>query len=258
MNDLKFAFRQLLKNPGFTTVAVLTLALGIGATTAIFTVINGVLLKPLPYEQPGQLVNLWESPRPNARNAVSGGVFLDWREHSTCFEGYPCWVARRPISQGRASRRIKGLRVCADYLRICASSRSWDGDSCRRKTNREENKVAVLSHACGNAVLAVIRICRKSILLDGESRTVVGCCDQRCPPKKVDFLVPFVFGTEGWERSRSSHSLRAVARLKPGFTPEQARTELAAIMQRLQPEYPKWKEDWSVSVVPMHEQVTGE
>src|SRR5881628_1374837 len=83
MNDLKFAFRQLLRNPGFTAVAVLTLALGIGANTAIFSVINSVLLKPLPYEQSGQLVQVWETPGLGKRNWVSRGAFVDWQEQST-------------------------------------------------------------------------------------------------------------------------------------------------------------------------------
>ena len=91
MNDLKFAFRQLLKNPGFTAVAVLTLALGIGANTAIFSIIDGVLLKPLPYEQPGQLVQVWEAPHPGGRNSVSPGAFLDWKEHNTVFESLSLW-----------------------------------------------------------------------------------------------------------------------------------------------------------------------
>ena len=87
MNDLKFAFRQLLKNPGFTAVAVLTLALGIGANTAIFSVINGVLLRPLPYPEPDRLVTLWErSPqRGIEQERVSGPNYLDWRAQSTVF-----------------------------------------------------------------------------------------------------------------------------------------------------------------------------
>src|SRR2546422_3620792 len=87
MNDLKFAFRQLLKNPGFTAVAVLTLALGIGANTAIFSVINGVLLKPLPYPEPERLVTLWErSPQRGVEaERVSGPNYLDWREQNTVF-----------------------------------------------------------------------------------------------------------------------------------------------------------------------------
>ena len=85
MNDLKFAFRQLLKNPGFTAVAVLTLALGIGANTAVFSVADAVLLKALPYDGPGQLVQVWEAPQPGKRNSVAPGAFLDWKEHAKVF-----------------------------------------------------------------------------------------------------------------------------------------------------------------------------
>src|SRR5687768_13595861 len=86
MNDLKFAIRQLVKHPGFTAVAVLTLALGIGGNTAIFSAVNGILLKPLPYQEPGRLVNLWEDTGRGNGNSVSGGAFLDWKEQSTLFE----------------------------------------------------------------------------------------------------------------------------------------------------------------------------
>src|SRR5687768_1976796 len=112
MNDLKFAFRQLHKNPGFTIVAVLTLALGIGANTAIFSVVNAVLLKPLPYDQPGQLVQLFEAPRPQEQNAVSPGVFLDWREQSTSFEGFAAYtsVALNLTGAGEPER-LNGLRM---------------------------------------------------------------------------------------------------------------------------------------------------
>src|SRR5437870_2489873 len=121
MNDLKFAFRQLLKNPGFTIVAVLTLALGIGASTAIFSVINGVLLKPLPYEQPGQLVNLWlNSGQPGSRNSVSGGAFLDWEEHCTSFEALSVIAGTEMnlTGTGGEPERLSGWQVSASFPQI--------------------------------------------------------------------------------------------------------------------------------------------
>src|SRR5215212_3197483 len=86
--DGRYALRALLRQRGFASVAILTLALGIGSTTAIFSVVNALVLKPLPYEQPGQLVQAFEVPRPGANNAVSPGVFNDWRAQTTLFEGF--------------------------------------------------------------------------------------------------------------------------------------------------------------------------
>src|SRR5437867_4226725 len=103
MNDLKFALRQLLKNPGFTAVAVLTLALGIGANTAIFSIINGLLLKPLPYPEPDQLVTLWESSpqRGVEQERVSGPNYLDWRAQNTVLSDLAAsagWVGREEFN----------------------------------------------------------------------------------------------------------------------------------------------------------------
>src|SRR5579872_645520 len=109
MNDLKFAFRQLLKNPGFTAVAVLTLALGIGANTAIFSVVDAVLLKPLPYDDAGRLVQVWEAPHPGKRNSVSPGAFLDWKEDAQVFESLSLVDdTERNLTGDGEPERIKG------------------------------------------------------------------------------------------------------------------------------------------------------
>jgi putative ABC transport system permease protein len=239
MNDLRFAFRQLSKNPGFTLVAVLTLALGIGATTAIFSIVNGVLLHPLPYEQAGQLVNVWETRQDKSRGPVSGGAFLDWREHSTSFEGLSAVGGAAANLTGTGQpERIKGLRVCADYLRILREQPHLGrGFLPEEDQVGGDNKVVVLSYGFfqrrfgGNTNLL-----GESILLDGESRTVIGVLrpNALATENEVDVLLPFALGSENWHRSRSSHSLRAIGRLKPGITLDQAQAELAVIKQRLQ------------------------
>ena len=259
VNDFKFAFRQLLKNPGFTAVAVLTLALGIGATTAIFSLINGVLLEPLPYEQPGQLVHLWEM-RPNGRPGdVSPGAFMDWREHSTSFEGLSAMRGAAANLTGTGQpERINGLRVSANFFSILREQPEVGRGFVPEEEMPGSDDKVVLSHGLWQRRFGGdTNLIGKPIWLDGERRIVVGVLRPKAlaTESEADFLIPFDFQTKGLY---GSHFLRVIGRLRSGVTPERARAELAAIKQRMQPLYPKWKEDWSVTVVPMHEEVTGE
>ncbi|MBI2928599.1 MAG: ABC transporter permease [Verrucomicrobia bacterium] len=258
MNDLKFACRQLLKNPGFTAVAVLTLALGIGATTAIFSIVNGVLLNPLPYDQPGQLVNLWEM-RPNGRPGdVSSGAFMDWRELSASFEGVSSVRGAAANLTGTGQpERISGLRVSASFLSILREQPAIGrGFLPEEERPGDGDKVVVLSHGLWQRRFGGdTNLVGNSIQLDGESYVVVGVLrpNALATEPRVDFLIPF-----GWPRHYGANNLRVIGRLKPGIAPERARVELAALKQRMAQHYPKYKEKWSVTVVPMHEEVTGE
>src|SRR5262249_30764467 len=119
LNDLRYAIRMLLKNPGFTVVAVLTLAMGIGACTAIFSFVDAVLLIPLPYEQPGQLVQVWEASSPGRRNTVSPGVFLDWKAQATVFESLSLRQDTDMNLTGSGEpERLSGLAMSASGLQI--------------------------------------------------------------------------------------------------------------------------------------------
>jgi putative ABC transport system permease protein len=110
MADLQFALRQMLKDPGFTTAAALTLALGIGANTTMFSVVNGVLLKPLRYDEPAQLVQVWEAPDAVKRNSVSPGVFLDWRQESKTFDGLAAVRGtERNLTETGEPERLSGM-----------------------------------------------------------------------------------------------------------------------------------------------------
>jgi len=260
--DLGFAWRLLRKNPGFTTVAVLTLALGIGACTAIFSIVNGVLLRALPYDQPGQLVQLWEDPSGKGReqNSVAGGEFADWKEQTTTMESIS--VIRRVnlnlTGEGRPER-LSVHKVSASYLQILRVRPFLGRDFLPDEEQPGKDRVVVLTHRLWQQYFGgATNLVGRAIRLDSQSYTVIGILPSKPQlPLECDVLVPFVFGSESWHHSRSDHRLRVIGRLKPGVTLEQARAEMDAITQRLKPSYPPWKKDWGVTVVPMHEQLTG-
>ncbi len=240
MNDLKFAFRQLLKNPGFTAVAVLTLALGIGANTAIFSVVNGVLLKPLPH--------------------VAGGVFLAWKEQSTVFENLSVsYLTAMNLMGDNPPERIAGAAVSANYLQILRAKPVIGRVFLPDEDKAGQDKVVVLSHNLWKRRFGgVTNLVGQAIKLGGHGRTVIGVLPPRfLLSEKIEFLILFVFGSEPWSTSHEESRFEVIARLKPGFRIEHARSELQAISQRLKTIRPSSKKDWSVAITPMHEEVTG-
>src|SRR5687768_11479557 len=190
--DTRYAARMLRKNLSFTAVAVITLALGIGATTVIFSVINGVLLRPLPYDQSAQLVNVWETTSGGAQIAASGGAFTDWKKHCTSFEELATLsIAERNLTGDGSPERISGWRVSASFLRVFRVTPALGRDFSPNED--QDSKVVILSHRLwqrrygGNRELV-----DHEVRLDGESHLIIGVL----PPKAllseaVDFLVPF-------------------------------------------------------------------
>jgi len=262
MNDLKFAFRQLWKNPGFTAVAVFTLALGIGACTAIFSIVNSVLLRALPYDQPDQLVQLWEDPsgKGQDRNSVAGAQFADWKDQITTMENIS--VVRRVslnlTGEGRPER-LSVHQVSASYLSILRVRPFLGRGFLPDEDQPGKDKVVILTHRLWQEYFGgATNLLGRAIRLGGESYTLIGVLPSEPQlPFECDVLVPFVYGSEPWHRSRQDHRLRVIGRLKPGVTLAQSRAELNAITQRLKPSYPAWKKDWGVAVVSLHEQLTG-
>ncbi len=259
MNDLKFAFRQLLKNPGFTAVAVLTLALGIGANTAIFSVVDGVLLKPLPYERPGQLVQVWEAPGPGKRNSASPGAFLDWKEHSTVFESLSLRqnTAMNLTGDGEPER-ISGLAMSTSGLQIFRARPLLGRTFASDEDQPGKDKVAVLSHGFWQRRFGgETNVVGREIQLNDQSYTVIGVLPPRFLPwDKAEFVIPKAIAPDE-ANQRSAHWLQVIGRLKPGVTVAQAQSEMNALAARLKPLYPAFKKDWGVTIVPMHEQITG-
>jgi putative ABC transport system permease protein len=252
---------MLLKKPGFTLIAVITLALGIGANTAIFSVVNGVLLKPLPYDHPGQLVQLWEDPVSGTRkNRIAPGAFLDWREHNTTFESLSVFGgANLNLSGAGEPERLNGVEMSASGLEILRARPLLGRTFAPDEDQHGKDKVVVLTYRLwqrrwsGDAA-----IIGRTVQLGGQGYTVIGVLPPNFLPwETAEFVIPYVFSPQAAQQ-RGMHFLRAFARLKPGVSVEQAQVELNAIAQRLKPLYPASKKDWGVTVVPLHEEITGQ
>jgi len=258
MADLRLALRQLRKAPGFTAAAVLTLALGIGANTAMFSVVDAVLLRALPFDEPGQVVHVWEAPQPGQGNSVSVGVFRDWARHTTAFESIAAVAPGELNLAGDGEpERISGLRMSPSGLSVLRARPVLGRTFAPDEDQPGKNTVIVLTHELwkrrfgGDPGLV-----GRSIRLNGEPYTVIGVLPPAFLPwDGVEYVVPIVFRTEQLEQ-RNNHWLRVIGRLKPGVDPARAHQDLVAVSQPYRPLYPKWKEHWGITVRPMHEQLT--
>ena len=258
--DIRFGLRMLRKNPGFTAVAVLTLALGIGACTAIFSVVNSVLLRPLPFDQPRQLVQLWEGP-PGAELRASGPTFSDWSKADTALENLAAYSPTALNLTGRsAPERLRGLRVSAQYLQVFRLNPML-GRGFRPEEDQPGNdKVVILTRGLWQRSFAgAADLVGRTIQLGGEPRTVIGILPA-APALLVEheFLVPLALGGDARARAPGDRWLQAVARLKPGVSVQQARAALSAVMENRVGTDPQARANVAMSVVPLDVQMTGE
>src|SRR5436309_7987800 len=246
MNDLKFAFRQLLKNPGFTAVAVLTLALGIGATTAIFSVINGVLLRPLPYKEPHRVVTVLHF----GWNPVSPADFLDWRLQQTVFERIAAAEYWGGTLTGRDTpEAIPGLSMGAGLFELLGVEPMLGRTFLSDEFQPGKNQVLVLSHRLWQRRFGgETNIIGETVTLDGKPYTIVGVM-----PPSFRFAPFWAVHAEMWAplsladrlNDRGGRSLRVFGRLKAGVTREQAQAEMNAICKRLEDAYPESNKGWT-------------
>ena len=268
MNDLKFAFRQLLKNPGFTAVAVLMLGLGIGANTAIFSVINGVLLRPLPYRDPDRLVTVCQSSikRGFSQVLVTPATLRDWREQNLVFEELGGQIYESVNLTGiERPEHVHAAWTTANYFSVFGVPPLM-GRTFIAEDNPPGHRVVVLSHGLWvRSFGGDRRVIGKSITLNGLNYVVVGVM----PPDFRIYQPAAVFGLPtgdvqpqlwvphpGSMTERTNHFFLAFARLKAGVTAAQAQSELCTISERLSQEWPSQK-DWGASVQPLNEQIVG-
>jgi putative ABC transport system permease protein len=262
MNDLRFAFRQLLKNPGFTAVAVLTLALGIGATTAMFSFVNAILLRPLPYKDPDQLVMVFENWDAKGWSKVKIGapVLEEWRRQTTVFEGLGAVrsYGNFTLTGNGAPETLKGSSFSANLFSLLGMKPQLGRGFLPEEEIFGNHRVVVLSHELwqrrfgGDA-----NVIGLGITLGGEPYTVVGVM----PPQTIspdgdrELWTPLAFKTYELNE-RHSHNFFVYGRLKPGVSLEQARAQMDLIARHMAEADPQ-NRGWGAEVHPLHEILVG-
>ena len=262
LQDMRYGFRMLWKSPSFTLVAVLTLALGIGANTAIFSLVSAILVKPLNYHDPERLVMVWESDATTGAtgDTAATGNYADWKTQNRVFEDMAAieWRNLNLTGDGEPER-LMAYGVSANFLPLLGASPALGRNFSPEEDKPGANKVVILSHGLWqNRFGGDAGILKREILLNGEKYAVVGVM----PPNfefaiaDVKLLTPIAFTAEQLA-DRDLHNLNVVARLKPGVTAAQADADIKAITHRIAAAYPEQAEGLSADVVPLHEQLTG-
>ncbi|HEY9432835.1 MAG TPA: ABC transporter permease [Blastocatellia bacterium] len=246
--DLRFGLRMLRKNPGFTAIAVITLSLGIGANTAIFSVVNGVLLKPLPYPEPERLVRVFQRITNFQKAPMSPADFRDYREQNTTFESLAGYFRQDlELAQQESAERLLGMRASSGYFRALGLQPILGREFTREEEIPDESAVVILSHGLWRRRFdGDPKIVGKTVRLSGKPFTVVGVAPDglqhvgggyRPLPhgESVDIWWPMRLGLN---RPRSAHIVNVIGRLKPGVTRQQAEAEFDLIAARLAEQYP--------------------
>jgi len=257
--DLKYAFRSLMKSPGFTTIALATLAIGIGANTAIFSFVNGLMLKPLPYANPDRIVVVLEKPPGGVYNSISTLNYLDWKRENTVFQSLAAAAGGSVTMTGVDEPvQLRGMRVSADYFEVFGVKAAVGRTFAPGEDREGHDRVVVISHALWQSRFGGERtVLGRTIRLDDQPYTIVGILpkDSAFDRSWPQIWRPLSFAPEN--RTRDFHWLTAVANLKPGVTLEQARANTAGIAAHIARDYPASNKGWGVAVMPIAEMVMG-
>jgi putative ABC transport system permease protein len=245
LQDIRYAARKLIRTPAFTIIAVATLALAIGATTAIFSIVNGVLLKPLPFANPSALVRLGMAGRDSKMGNLSAPDFFDFRNQNHSFVGVAPFRESESANlsvAGSEPRRLSAAIVGATFFDVLGVRMSVGRSFIRGEDEKSAGRVVVLSDKLWRTAFnADPRVVGQPISVNGDPFKVVGVAPKSLTyPSNPDLWMPFVF--EPWmvdPENRGAHFFSAIARLRPGITAEGAKRDMETIGARLQAEYPK-------------------
>ncbi|HUE24228.1 MAG TPA: ABC transporter permease [Bryobacteraceae bacterium] len=257
---MRYAIRTLRRSPGFTAIALLTLALGIGANTAIFSFVNGVLLKPLPYRDPHGIVMVWEKPPGGDRNGISTLNFLDWKNQNAVFEHMAAINFGGSVTLTGAGQpeELQGVRVSASYFDIFGVQAVLGRTFAPDEDQLGKSQVVILSHRLWQDRFgADPSIIGRTLTLSGKPCTVIGVLPAHGPFDRswAQLWTPLAF--EKGDMTRDYHWILSFARLKPGVTIEQAQAAMNAIGARIAAAYPESNKGWGVTVDRLEDQIVG-
>jgi putative ABC transport system permease protein len=265
LRDLRYAIRLMIKKPSFTLIAITTLVAGIGLNTAVFSLVNSVILRPLPYMDSDRLVQIWsrEAREGGKNGTVSPADFLDWRIQAKNFErisGYNISIARMSTAEGAV--KINGADVTGDFFETLGVTPQLGRTFSLDDENAERNRVVVIGHAFWQTRLdGKPEVIGQTLTLNDIPYTIVGVLrdDYRHPEplfgETAEYWRPLTL-REG--AMRGSRYLRSIGRLKKGVTLEQAQSEMTLIAGHLAQAYPKYNANRGTAIVPLHNQFTGD
>jgi putative ABC transport system permease protein len=261
--DIKYGFRNLLKRPGFTAIALVALALGIGANTAIFSLVNAVVIRPLPYAEPDRLVWAWGNVRNGTNRAsVSPADYLDFRNQNKTFEQLAATFSLSMpvnITGSGEPERLSASAVTGNYFQTFGVTPALGRAFSLDNEKPGNDQVTVLSYALwqrrfgGNP-----QIVNQRINLDGKSFEVIGVMPRDVTfPQTAELWVPLNFDVAPEMKARKAHFLRPIGRLKPGVTMAQAQADTDVIAAQLEKQYPESNTGWNLRFETLRDRLIG-
>ncbi|HEU5232973.1 MAG TPA: ABC transporter permease, partial [Terriglobales bacterium] len=261
MQDFSYGVRGLRRAPGFAAVAILTLALGIGANTAIFSIIYAVLLRPLPYDKPGQLVRLYETEAAPGNYPFTGPDFVDWKTQNHSFQDMTLisWAHSMNLSGHGEPDHVMGIPTESNFFSLLGArpllGRTW----AQGEDQPGHDHVLILSYGLWQSHFGGdSKIIGRDVELNGEKYNVIGVMPAGFHfPSEAQLWIPMDMDSKGLGQ-RGSHSFRAFGRLKPGVSLQEAQSEMSVIASRLEQQYPDSNYKVGASLVELHENMVAE
>jgi len=263
IKDIRYGLRSLFKRPAFTAIALVALALGIGANTAIFSLVNAVVLRPLPFSQPDRLVWVWGNIRNGGNRAsISPPDFLDYREKNKAFENFAASFSMPlavNITGAGDPERLNGSAVTGNYFQTFGVTPLLGRGFTLENEKTGQDNVAVISHELWQRRFGGDpEIVNKKIVLDGKAIQVLGVMGPDVSlPQPAELWVPLNFDSDPGMKMRKAHFLRPIGRLKPGVSLTQAQADLDLVAAQLEKQYPDSNTGWNTRLVSLREQLLG-